>query len=77
MLVADINPLPTLIHVRMIPVDYILEAKNLHKTYPGVKAVDGISFAMKPGEILGLVGESGAGKSVSAADLSKRPMRPS
>jgi oligopeptide transport system ATP-binding protein len=34
-----------------------------------VKAVDGISYDIEPGEILGLVGESGCGKSVSALSL--------
>ncbi|NBN79977.1 ATP-binding cassette domain-containing protein [Microvirga tunisiensis] len=34
-------------------------------TFSGtVKAVDGVSFALRPGEIMGLVGESGGGKSV-------------
>jgi oligopeptide/dipeptide ABC transporter ATP-binding protein len=47
----------------------LLEVKNL-KTYfyteDGiVKAVDGVDFAVYPGEVLGLVGESGCGKSVS------------
>jgi oligopeptide/dipeptide ABC transporter ATP-binding protein len=51
----------------------LLKVKNL-KTYfimeEGlVKAVDGISFDLKEGETLGLVGESGCGKSVSALSI--------
>ncbi|MFN0073973.1 MAG: ATP-binding cassette domain-containing protein, partial [Chloroflexota bacterium] len=34
-----------------------------------VKAVNDVSFTVKPGEALGLVGESGCGKSVSALSL--------
>jgi oligopeptide/dipeptide ABC transporter ATP-binding protein len=53
--------------------DPLLEVRNL-KTYffleKGiVKAVDGINFEMKSGEILGLVGESGCGKSVTALSI--------
>lgn len=40
-----------------------LEVKNLHKRFPGVYAVKGVSFRMKAGEVHALVGENGAGKS--------------
>ncbi len=48
----------------------LLQVKNL-KTYfftndGVVKAVDGVDFDVRPGEILGLVGESGCGKSVTS-----------
>ncbi|MBI3177153.1 MAG: ABC transporter ATP-binding protein [Chloroflexi bacterium] len=53
--------------------DSILEVKNL-KTYfyteDGiVKAVDGVDFSVKRGEVLGLVGESGCGKSVTSLSI--------
>lgn len=51
----------------------ILEIKNLvfsFKTYGGtVKAVRDVSFDLRKGEILGLVGESGCGKSVTAQSI--------
>lgn len=34
-----------------------------------VKAVDGVDFAIRPGQTLGLVGESGCGKSVTALSI--------
>ncbi len=40
----------------------LLEIKNLCTWYPSVKAVDDVSFKLFPGETLGLVGESGCGK---------------
>ncbi|EJO7123198.1 ATP-binding cassette domain-containing protein [Staphylococcus pseudintermedius] len=54
--------------------DYILEVNDLKQYYPikggvfqrkigEVKAVDGISFVIEPGQTVGLVGESGCGKS--------------
>ena len=41
----------------------ILKGENLHKRFEGVVAVDSISCSLYEGEILGLVGENGAGKS--------------
>ena len=43
----------------------ILEVKDLKKRYPGVKAVDGISFSVKKGTCFGLLGPNGAGKTTA------------
>jgi oligopeptide/dipeptide ABC transporter ATP-binding protein len=53
--------------------DNILEVRNL-KTYfytedGVVKAVDGVDFSVRRGEVLGLVGESGCGKSVTSLSI--------
>jgi ABC-type sugar transport system ATPase subunit len=41
----------------------VLRAENISKEFPGVRAVDSVSFSLRKGEILALVGENGAGKS--------------
>ena len=41
----------------------ILEMRNITKTFPGVKALNDVSFSVAQGEIHALVGENGAGKS--------------
>ena len=59
----------------------LLEVQDLHTVFSTkeglVKAVDGVSFELNPGETLGIVGESGCGKSVSALSIMRlqRPGR--
>jgi oligopeptide/dipeptide ABC transporter ATP-binding protein len=52
---------------------HLLEVKNLQTHFPTkagtVKAVDGVSFHIDKGELLGLVGESGCGKSITALSV--------
>ena len=47
----------------------LLEIENLQVEFSGKKAVKGVSFSIDEGEILGIVGESGCGKSVSALSI--------
>ena len=48
----------------------ILEMKSITKEFPGVKALDEVTFSVKKGEIHCLVGENGAGKSTLMKVLS-------
>jgi ribose transport system ATP-binding protein len=43
--------------------DYLIELKEISKVFPGVKALDKVSFSLKAGEVHALIGENGAGKS--------------
>ena len=58
--------------------EYLVEVNDLKQYFPiktgfgktiPLKAVDGVSFAIKPGETLGLVGESGCGKTTVGRSL--------
>jgi len=42
-----------------------IEVNNLYKYFGHVKALDGLSFTVKPGEIYGLIGPNGAGKTTA------------
>src|SRR5688500_5791759 len=45
--------------------DTLVSAKNLHKSFGNTHAVDGVSLQIKSGEIYGLVGSDGAGKTTT------------
>jgi len=48
----------------------VLQLKNIHKSFPGVKALDDVSLEVKCGTVHALVGENGAGKSTLMKVLS-------
>src|SRR6059036_2065028 len=60
--------------------DVILEVDDLHTycftRWGVVKAVDGVSFSVQEGETLGIVGESGCGKTMTALSLLRLQPRP-
>jgi ABC-type sugar transport system ATPase subunit len=50
--------------------DLLLEMRGITKEFPGVRALDGVTFQVRKGEIHALVGENGAGKSTLMKVLS-------
>ena len=59
--VPDAAPLPS--RARQAPAGPLLEVRMARKQFGGLVAVNDLSFAIQPGEILGLIGPNGAGKS--------------
>ena len=43
--------------------EHLLEVRDIVKSFPGVRALNGVSFTLDPGEVRTLAGENGAGKS--------------
>src|SRR5256885_11261820 len=62
------------------PRETLLSVRNLKTYFPKdegtVKAVDGVSFDLYPGRTLGIVGESGCGKSITARSILRIVDRP-
>ena len=48
----------------------VLELRGIDKSFPGVKALDGVNLAVQRGEVMALLGENGAGKSTLLKILS-------
>lgn len=47
----------------------LLKVENLQRYYPKKKALDNVSFSVSPGEIVALIGRSGAGKTTLMTQL--------
>ena len=52
------------------PGKILLEMKGIGKTFPGVKALEGVNLTVREGQVHALLGENGAGKSTLIKILS-------
>jgi len=66
---ATSEPNGALLRVKDLVKWFPIKGGVLQTTVANVKAVDGVSFEIKPGETLGLIGESGSGKSTVARTI--------
>lgn len=66
---SDNNYFETLLEVKNLKTYYPVKGGFLRRTIANVKAVDDVSFEIKKGETLGLVGESGCGKSTTGRTI--------
>jgi ABC-type sugar transport system ATPase subunit len=53
-----------------VPPAAVLEMRGIEKVFPGAHALRAVDLMVRPGEVLGLVGENGAGKSTLIKILS-------
>jgi ribose transport system ATP-binding protein len=69
---ADAGENPSAVTGESVPNDdhRILEMRAIVKTFPGVRALDGVDLDLKRGEVLAVLGENGAGKSTLMKILS-------
>jgi ABC-type sugar transport system ATPase subunit len=54
----------------------ILELNDISMYFPGIKALDGVRFSCRPGEVHALIGENGAGKSTLVKIMTACTVRP-
>ena len=50
----------------------LLEVRDIRKAYGAIRAVDGVSFAVEPGEILGVIGPNGRARPRCSMPFSAR-----
>ena len=74
---ASADPRPEILNVRDLKVHFpVYRGVLVQKQVATVHAVDGVSFSLRRGETLGLVGESGCGKSTTGLAISRARTSP-